>query len=107
MSSYLCPICGQSVEEGYNCSGCMWYHLKDMREGRVPPGVQDRFYRFEYWRAYRLNEIALEKGEISRPEAERRAAAITREMHDLQERTLAAEAEREKKQAERYAHYLY
>ena len=107
MSSYLCPICGQSVEEGYNCSGCMWYHLKDMREGRVPPGVQDRFYRFEYWRAYRLNELALEKGEISRSEAERRAAAITREMYDLQERTLAAEAEREKKQAERYAHYLY
>ena len=54
-----------------------------------------------------MNEIALEKGEISRPEAERRAAAITQEMRDLQERTLAAEAEREKKQAERYARYLY
>ena len=107
MSSYLCPICGQSVEEGYNCSGCIWCHLKDMREERVPPGIQDRFYRLEYWRAYRLNEIALEKGEISRPEAERRAAAITQEMRDLQERTLAAEAEREKEQAERYARYLY
>lgn len=107
MSGYLCPICGASVEEGYMCAGCAWLHLKDMREGRVPPGILDRFYRLDCWRAYRLNEIALEKGEISQQEAERRAAEITQDMREMQERTLAAETEREKEQAERYTRYLY
>ena len=106
MAEHLCRICGEP-RDGIYCPGCMHHFLRDSREGRIPPGIQSRFFRLEHWTQYRLNELNLKEGKITEAEAKRRAAAVTREIRDLQERTLAEEAEAKQKEKEHYAHYLY